>query len=103
VILQPSSGFLIVAFLTQRLPVLLIPEQPLITPMRDDVVDYGGRSQLAFFPAFCADTGEYTRSTTDFYNALENEGFTRQKLRTGSFVTGLALGTKADVTDDFLD
>ncbi len=47
--------------------------------------------------------GEYTRSTTDFYNALENEGFTRQKLRNGSFVTGLALGTKADVTDDFLD
>ena len=37
------------------------------------------------------------------YNALENEGFTRQKLRNGSFVTGLALGTKADVTDDFLE
>ncbi|MGI6696066.1 MAG: DNA primase family protein [Christensenellales bacterium] len=55
------------------------------------------------YRTFCADTGEYTRSTTDFYNALENEGFTRQKLRNGSFVTGLALGTKADVTDDFLD
>ena len=55
------------------------------------------------YRTFCADTGEYTRSTTDFYNALENEGFTRQKLRNGSFVTGLALGTKADVTDDFLE
>lgn len=55
------------------------------------------------YRTFCADTGEYTRSTTDFYNALENEGFTRQKLRNGSFVTGLTLGTKADVTDDFLD
>ena len=55
------------------------------------------------YRTFCADTGEYTRSTTDFYNALENEGFTRQRLRIGSFVTGLALGTKADVTDDFLE
>ena len=46
---------------------------------------------------------DYQAYATDFYNALENEGFTRQKLRNGSFVTGLALGTKADVTDDFLD
>ena len=38
----------------KRLPVLLIPEQLLITPVRDDVVDYGGRSQLAFLSAFCA-------------------------------------------------
>ena len=55
------------------------------------------------YRTFCADTGEYTRSTTDFYNALENEGFTRQKLRNGTVITGLALGNKADVTDDFLE
>ena len=55
------------------------------------------------YRTFCADTGEYTRSTTDFYNALENEGFIRQKLRNGTFVTGLALGSKADLTDDFLE
>lgn len=55
------------------------------------------------YRTFCADTGEYTRSTTDFYNALENEGFTRQKLRSGSFVTGLALGAKADVIEEFLE
>lgn len=51
---------------------------------------------------FCADTGEYTRSTTDFYNALENEGFIRTKSRSGTFVRGLGLGKIADAEDDFL-
>ena len=35
---QPSSGFLIVAFLAQRLPVRLVPEQPLIAPVRNEVI-----------------------------------------------------------------
>lgn len=34
------------ARLTQRLPVSLIPEQLLIAPMRDDVVDHGRRGDL---------------------------------------------------------
>ena len=47
---------------------------------------------------YCAECGEYTRSTTDFYTALENEGFTRHRTRKGSVVRGLMLRT-----DDFLD
>ncbi|MDL2205818.1 phage/plasmid primase, P4 family [Eubacteriales bacterium OttesenSCG-928-N13] len=56
----------------------------------------------AAYRAFCADHGEYTRSTTDFYNALESEGFAKQKLRSGNFIVGLRLGTQAEVEDDFL-
>lgn len=47
---------------------------------------------------YCAECGEYTRSTTDFYTVLENEGFTRHRTRKGSVVRGLMLRT-----DDFLD
>ena len=47
---------------------------------------------------YCAECGEYTRSTTDFYTALENEGFVRQRTRKGSVIRGLMLRT-----DDFLD
>ncbi len=47
---------------------------------------------------YCAECGEYTRSTTDFYTALENEGFMRHRTRKGSVVRGLMLRT-----DDFLD
>ena len=36
-------------------------------------------------------TGEYTRSTTDFYNALEAEGFERKRTSKGSFVLGIRL------------
>ena len=43
----------------------------------------------------------YTRSTTDVYNALEKEGIIRQKLRNGTYVTGLALGRIADAEEDF--
>ena len=52
--LEAASCFLIMTIFAKGLPVLLIPEQPLIAPVRDDVVDYGGGGQLAFLPAFCA-------------------------------------------------
>ncbi|MGX8705540.1 MAG: DNA primase family protein, partial [bacterium] len=52
---------------------------------------------------YCSETGEYTRSTTDFYNALENDAFVRVKTRTGYVVRGLALGRVADAESDFLD
>lgn len=55
------------------------------------------------YRSFCADTGEYTRSTTDFYNALENEGFSRTKTRNGTFVHGLVLGKITEAEDDFLE
>ncbi|AGL03754.1 phage/plasmid primase, P4 family [Desulfoscipio gibsoniae] len=43
------------------------------------------------YRAFCMRTGEYTRSTTDFYAALEMEDFERQRTRAGVIVKGLRL------------
>ena len=56
----------------------------------------------AAYRAFCSETGEYTRSTTDFYNALEAEGVLRQKTRHGITVRGVCLGGIRDAEDDFL-
>jgi P4 family phage/plasmid primase-like protien len=39
----------------------------------------------------CSRTGEYTRSTTDFYAALESAGFDRRKTRTGVILHGVCL------------
>ena len=43
-------------------------------------------------------TGEYTRSTADFYNALESAGFSRRKAKAGIIVYGLRIKE-----DDFGD
>ncbi len=43
------------------------------------------------YRAFCIRTGEYTRSTADFYTALELGEFTRKKTRTGIIIKGLRL------------
>ena len=58
----------------------------------------------ATYRSFCTETGEYIRSTTDFYAALEAEDFTRHRTRFGNFVNGLRLvdRTFSDVEDDFL-
>ena len=37
----------------------------------------------AAYRAFCARTGEYTRSTTDFYKALDQRGFDRSRKKNG--------------------
>jgi len=55
----------------------------------------------ATYRSFCAETGEYIRSTTDFYAALEAEDFTRHKKRSGIFVNGLRLVDRT-FNDDFL-
>lgn len=47
---------------------------------------------------YCQGIGEYTRSTSDFYTALENTGFKRHRKNSGVLVYGLCL--KAE---DFLD
>ena len=39
----------------------------------------------------CHRNGEWARSTTDFYTALENAGFERRKIRGGRVVCGLKL------------
>ncbi|MCW6665290.1 phage/plasmid primase, P4 family [Aerococcaceae bacterium NML191219] len=43
------------------------------------------------YRAFCLRNGEFTRSTSDFYSALESEAFKRKKTMKGSFVYGLRL------------
>ena len=40
---------------------------------------------------YCAKTGEFTRSTTEFYNALEQRGFKRLKRRDGNYIMGLKM------------
>ena len=48
------------------------------------------------YRAYCIQNGEYTRSTTDFYAAVEKAGFNRHKTNKGSFVTGVKLKTGND-------
>ncbi len=43
------------------------------------------------YRAFCMRTGEYIRSTTDFYTALDITGFMRHRKNTGVIVRGLRL------------
>lgn len=43
------------------------------------------------YRAFCARTGEFTRSTTEFYNALEHRGIKKKKTRAGVMLLGLRL------------
>jgi P4 family phage/plasmid primase-like protien len=45
----------------------------------------------AEYRAFCFRTGEFTRSTTDFYGALDIAGFERVKRKNGAIVYGLKL------------
>ena len=43
------------------------------------------------YRSYCMRTGEYARSTADFYNALELAGFSRRKSKAGMIVYGLRL------------
>ncbi len=43
------------------------------------------------YRAYCLRTGEYARSMTDFYSALETEGYTKKRKSQGVFVNGLKL------------
>jgi len=53
------------------------------------------------YRAYCARTGEYTRSTTDFYAAIDLAGFARRRTEKGRFVYGLRL--KNEFTSDAAD
>lgn len=55
------------------------------------------------YRAFSTSSGEYTRSTTDFYTALEAEGFLRLRTRGGNFVKGLRITPGNDPKDEFSD
>lgn len=43
------------------------------------------------YRSFCQRTGEYTRSSADFYAAIENAGFERFKDRKGRYIKGLRI------------
>ena len=43
------------------------------------------------YRTYCGETNEYIRSTTDFYSALEGEGFERQRTRVANVIIGLNL------------
>ena len=43
------------------------------------------------YRAYCHRTGEFARSTTDFYSALASAGFERKRTNKGSFIRGLRL------------
>ena len=45
------------------------------------------------YRSYCMRTGEYTRSTADFYNALETAGFKKQKKKDGAYIIGIRLKT----------
>lgn len=48
---------------------------------------------------YCARTGDYTRSTTDFYSALELAGFERKKTRSGMMIHGVRVRVENDFED----
>lgn len=49
------------------------------------------------YRSYCARTGEYTRSTTDFYTGLEIAGFEKKKTKVGAVIRGIRL--KSDFVD----
>ena len=50
------------------------------------------------YRSFCARSGEFCRSTTEFYSMLKTRGFERVRRNSGRFVLGLKL---ADTESDF--
>lgn len=51
----------------------------------------------ADYRAFALSIGEYARSTSDFYTALEQMGFNRHRTKSGRFVDGLQLKSEFDL------
>lgn len=50
------------------------------------------------YRSFCIRTGEYTRSSADFYAAIENAGFVRHRNKKGRYIKGLRV--KSEFLDD---
>ena len=48
------------------------------------------------YRAYCIQNGEYIRSTTDFYSAVDKAGFIRRKTNKGMFVHGVQLKSGQD-------
>jgi putative DNA primase/helicase len=43
------------------------------------------------YRSYCTQVGEYIRSTTDFYTALETAGFDRRRTRNANLLIGIQL------------
>lgn len=69
---------------------------------------YSARSGEVYqtYRSYCNETGDYFRSTAEFYTALETEGFTRRRTRSGNLIMGFRLKNRDFTTvsgfDDFL-
>lgn len=61
-----------------------------------------GRTVL-HLPGVQRANGEYVRSTTDFYSALEADGFIRLRTRTGNMIKGLQIVSTNSLPDEFPD
>ena len=55
------------------------------------------------YRAYSAGNGEYVRSTTDFYSALEADGYIRLRTRTGNMIKGLQIVSSNTQLDEFPD
>jgi phage/plasmid-associated DNA primase len=50
------------------------------------------------YRSYCMQVGEYIRSTTDFYTAIEQAGFERKRSKSGATIMGVRL--KSDFLKD---
>ena len=69
---------------------------------------YSARSGEVYqaYRSYCNETGEFFRSTAEFYAALETSGFTRKRTSSANLINGLRLKNREFSTvpgfDDFL-
>ena len=68
----------------------------------DGLTEKSGELYSAY-RVFSTMNGEYVRSTTDFYAALETEGFIKQRTRNGNIIVGLKLSAEDQNGDEFSD
>ena len=64
------------AFLAQRFPVCLIPEQPLVAPMRTDVIHHCCRDDLkgaSLHEQFCMTSGVDAVISKETFDAVQSE------------------------------
>ena len=65
---------------------------------RGDGYEMGSGKFYSEYRAYCARVGDFTRSTTEFYNAVEQAGFKRVKKKHSMWILGLRL-----LERDFVD
>lgn len=70
------------------LPLVLIAVGYLL---RTSYVEVGSGKFYSEYRAYCARVGDFTRSTTEFYNAVEQAGFKRVKKKHSMWILGLRL------------